>query len=229
MGLKIDLFQSCGHCWVFQIFWHIECSTFTASSLKIWNSSTGIPSPPLALFIVMLSKVHFTSHSRMSGSRWVITPSWLSGLWRSFLYSSSLYSCHLFLISSAFLQSIPFLSFIEPIFAWNIPLTSLIFLKSSLVFPISLYSSISFHWSLRNAFLSLLAILWNSAFKWVYLSFSPLLFASPLFTVIWKTSSDNHFGFLHFSFLGMVLIPVFCTMSWSSVHSSSGTRSDLVP
>ena len=41
--------------------------------------SPGIPSPPLALFIVMLPKVHLTSHSRMSGSRWVITPSWLSG------------------------------------------------------------------------------------------------------------------------------------------------------
>ena len=36
----------------------------------------------------MLSKAHLTSHSRMFGSRWVITPSWLSGLWRSFLYSS---------------------------------------------------------------------------------------------------------------------------------------------
>ena len=49
----------------------------------------------------MLSKSHLTLHSRMSGSRWVITPSWLSGLWRPFLYSSSVYSCHLFLISSA--------------------------------------------------------------------------------------------------------------------------------
>ena len=26
-------FDSCGHCWVFQICWHIECNTFTASSL----------------------------------------------------------------------------------------------------------------------------------------------------------------------------------------------------
>ena len=88
IGMKTDLFQSCGHCWVFQICWHIECSTFTASSTassyRIWNSSTGIPSPPLALFIGMLSKAHLTSHSRMSGSRWVITPSWLSGSWRSF-------------------------------------------------------------------------------------------------------------------------------------------------
>ena len=80
----MDLFQSRGHCWVFQICWHIECSTSTASSFRIWNSSTGIPSPPLALFAVMLPKAHLTSNSRMSGSRSVITPSWLSGTWRSF-------------------------------------------------------------------------------------------------------------------------------------------------
>ena len=35
-----------------------------------------------------------------------------------------------------------------------------------------------------QAFLSLLAVLWNSAFKWVYLSFSPLFFSSLLFTAI---------------------------------------------
>ena len=34
IGMKTDLFQSCGHCWVFQICWHIERSTFTASSLE---------------------------------------------------------------------------------------------------------------------------------------------------------------------------------------------------
>ena len=67
--MKTDLFQSCGHCWVFQICWHIECSTFTASSFRVWNSSTGIPSPPLVLFVVILPKVQLTSHSRMSGSR----------------------------------------------------------------------------------------------------------------------------------------------------------------
>ena len=84
IGMKTDLFQSCGHCWVFQICWHIECSTFTASPFRIWKRSTGIPSPPLDLFIEILSKAHLTSHSRMSGSRWVITASWLSGSWRSF-------------------------------------------------------------------------------------------------------------------------------------------------
>ena len=101
IGMKTDLFHSCDHCWVFQICGRVECSTLTASSFRIRNSSTGIPSPPLALFLVMLPKVHLTSHSRMSGSKWVITPSWLSGSWRSFLYHSSVYSCHLFLISSA--------------------------------------------------------------------------------------------------------------------------------
>ena len=193
--MKTDLFQFCGHWWVFQICWHIECSTFTASSFRIWSSSAGIPSPPLAFFVVMLPKAYFTSHSKMSGSRWVITPSWLSGSWRSFLYSffflificlwqvlaeacgifdlchgtldllaaacgiwfpdqglnpgplhwklgvsatgppgkcplySSVYSCHLFLISSASVRSLSFLSFIEPSFAWNVPLVSLIFLE----------------------------------------------------------------------------------------------------
>ena len=159
--MKTDLFQSCGHCWVFQICWHVECSTFTASSSRIWNSSTGIPSPLLALFVVMFPKAHLTSHSRMSGSRWVITPSWLSGSWRSFLYSSSVYSCHLFLICYASVRSIQFPSFIEPIFAWNVPLVSLIFLKRSLVFPILLFSSISLQWSLRKAFLSLLCVYWQ--------------------------------------------------------------------
>ena len=56
IGMKTDLFQSCGHDWVFHICWHTECSTFTASSFRIWNSSAGIPSPPLALFMVMLPK-----------------------------------------------------------------------------------------------------------------------------------------------------------------------------
>ena len=110
--------------------------------LGFFNSSTGIPSPALALFIVLLPKAHFTSHSRMSGSRWVIIPSWLSGSWRSSLYSS-VYSCYLFLISSSSVRSIPFLFFIVPILAWNIPLVFLIFLKRSLVFPLLLFSSIS--------------------------------------------------------------------------------------
>ena len=137
-----------------------------------------------------------------------------------FLYSS-VYSCYLFLISSASVRFIPFLSFIEPIFAWHVPLVFLILLKRSLVFPILLFSSL--HWSRRKVFLSLLSILWNSAFRWVFLSFSPLLFTSLLFTAVCKASSDSHFAFLHFFFFGMLLIPASYTMSQISIHSSSGT------
>ena len=151
--MKTDLFLSHGHCSVFHICWHTECSTFTALSFRIWNSSTGISLPPLALFVVILPKAHL----RMSGSKWMITPSWLSGSWRSFLYSSSVYSCHPFLICSAFVRFIPFLSFIVLIFAWNVPFVCLLFLKRSLVFPVLLVSSISLHdhWG-RLSYLSFL-------------------------------------------------------------------------
>ena len=256
IGMKTNLFQPCGHCWVFQICWHIECSTLTPSSFSIWNSSARIPSPPLVLFAVMLPKIHLTLHSRMSGSKWVITPSWLSGSLRSLLYSSSVYSCYLS-ISFASVKSIPFLFFIVPIFAWNVPLCLVAqscltlydpmdcslpgsfffgdspgkntgvgchFLLQECSFGsptfIEVISSLShsmvflyfFTWSFRKAFLSLLAILWNSAFRWVYLSFSPFPFTSLLFIDICKASSDNHFAFLHFFLSWMVLISTFYTM-----------------
>ena len=57
----------------------------------------------------------------------------------------------------------------------------------------------------------------------VYLSFSPLPLASLLFSAICKASSDNHFAFLHFSFLRMVLITASFTMSGTSFRSYSGT------
>ena len=140
-----------------------------------------------------------------------------------FLYSSSVYYRHLFLISSVSVRSISLLSLIVFIFAWNIPLVSLIFLKRSLIFRI-LFSSMSLRWSWRKAFLSLLAILWISAFKWIYLSFFPLPLTSLLFSAIYKASSDNHFALLHFFFLGMFIITASCTMLQTSIHSSSGTQ-----
>ena len=197
--------------WPFPVMWSllifhfagIECITFTASSFSIWNSSTGIPSPPLALFVMMLPKDNLTSHSRMSGclalGQWSHHHGYL-GHW-DILFIVLLCSCHL-LVSSASFQSIPFLSFILAIFAWNIPLVSLIFLKISLVLPILLFSSICLHRPLRKAFLSLLAVLWDSAFRWVYLSSSALPLASLLLSAICKASLDNHFPFLHFFFLG---------------------------
>ena len=120
IGMKNYLFQSCGHCWVFQICWHIECSTSAVSSFRIWNSSAGIPSPPLALLAAVLPKAHLTSRSRMSCCRWVTTLSWLSGSLRNCLHSYSVYSSHLSLLSSASVRSLPFLFFIVPILAWNL-------------------------------------------------------------------------------------------------------------
>ena len=78
----------------------------------------------------------------MSGSRGAITPSWLSGSLRTVLCISSVYFCHVLLTYSASVMSILFLSFFVPIFAWNVPLVSLIFLKRSLVFPILLFRQI---------------------------------------------------------------------------------------
>ena len=49
--------------------------------------------------------------------------------------------------------------------------------------------------------------------------------ASLLFSPICKASSDNHFAFLHFFSLGMLLMTASCTMSQTSAHSSSGTLS----
>ena len=186
MSFRMDwldlLFQSCGHCWVFQICWHIECSTFTASSFRIWNSSARIPSPPLALFIVKLSKAHLTSHSRRSGSRWVITPLWLSGSLRSFLYSSFVYSWHLFLISFASVRSFLAVSVLYcahpcmkfPLVSPNI-LEEISSLFHSIVF---LYFIALF---IEGGLLSPLAILWNSEFSWLYLSLSLFAFCFSFF------------------------------------------------
>ena len=58
----------------------INCTPISALSFWVslfpgehgYNSSTEIPSPLLTFFIVMLPKAYLASHSRMSGSRWVI-------------------------------------------------------------------------------------------------------------------------------------------------------------
>ena len=134
-----------------------------------------------------------------------------------------MYSYHLFLISSASTRSLLFLSFIMPISGQNVPLVSPVFLKRPLVSPLLLFSSVFVHCSLKKPFLSLIAVLWNSAFSWVYLSLFPLLFASPLSSAICKASSDDHFAFLLFFFFVMVLFAASYTILWTSIHSSSGT------
>ena len=129
----------------------------------------------------MLSNAHLTSHSRMFGSRWMTTPSWISGSLKPFLYSSSLYFCHLFLISSASVISI--LYCVHLCMKCFLGISN--FLRRSLVSPILLFSSISLHCSLKKTLLSLLVSLWNSAFTWVYLFLSPLPFTSFL-SCLWS-------------------------------------------
>ena len=121
------------------------------------------------------------------------------------------------LLNIFWFYSTQFLSYIVPIFAWNVPLVSLIFLRS-LVFPILLFSSISLHWSLRKDLLSLLAIFLELCIQ-ISISFLfSFTFLSSSFLSYLKASSDIHFAFLHFFFLGMVLIT-------ASIDRFSGTLS----
>ena len=58
---------------------HIHSIIFQVLKQLHWNSITST-----SFVQVMLPKAHLTSHSRMSSSRLVITPSWLSGSLSSF-------------------------------------------------------------------------------------------------------------------------------------------------
>ena len=82
------------------------------------------------------------------------------------------------------------MSFIEPIFAWNVPLVALIFLKRSLVFPILLFSSISLHWSLRKAFLHLSR--WWSRSTWTHLLLKELQNYNSLLNNCWQENVGSH-------------------------------------
>ena len=72
---------------------------------------------------------------------------------------------------------------------------------------------ISSCYSLELCIQMLISFLFSFAFH--FSSFHSYLSGSP----------DSHFAFLHFFSMGMVLIPVSCTMSQTSFHSSSGTPS----
>ena len=62
--------------------WHIECSTFTASSFQIWNSSTWIPLPPLGLFIMIPPKAYLTMWLNWS-ERYPLVEIIFMGIWFS--------------------------------------------------------------------------------------------------------------------------------------------------
>ena len=144
---------------------------------------------------------------------------------KTFLYSS-LYSCHLFLISSASVRSLLFLSFIVLIFAWNVPLVSFIFLKRYLVFPILFFPLFLCLVHLRR--LSYLSLLFFGTLCSVVYIF-PSLVSLP-FSAICKASPDNHCAFLCFFFFGIFWTSPPGQCLQTSIHSSSGTLSTyLIP
>ena len=200
-----------------------------ASSFRMWNSSTGIPSPLLALFVLMLPKVHLTSHSKMSGSGWVITPSSLSGSWRSFLCSSSVYSCHLFLISSAcYIHTVSILYCAHFCMKYSLGISDLLEAISSLSHSI--------------VFLSFFALIAEEGFlisSCYSLEFCIHMDMSFFFSFAFCFSSFLSYllGFLQqpfcsfvFLFLGDHLDPCLLTISWISVHIlQTHCLSNLIP
>ena len=140
-----------------------------------------------------------------------------------FLYSSSVYSCPFLLISSASDRSIPCLSFILTIFAWNVPFVSLIFWRDLQSFPFYFFLLFLciYHWG-KLSYLSLLFFGTLHSNGNIF-HFSPLPLASLLFSAISKAASDKNFALLYWFFLTMVFIPASSTVSWTSVYTSSGT------
>ena len=138
---------------------------------------------------------------------------------KTFLYSS-VYPCQNFLNYSAFIRSLtkrPSVLYRAHL-CMKSSLDIFNFLEeiSSFIFY-WLVSSIALHYSLKNAFLSLLVIFWNSAFSLVYFSLSSLFFTFLLFSAISKTFSNNPFTFLPIFSFGMVLI----TTSYNNVTKKS--------
>ena len=100
------------------------------------------------------------------------------------------------------------------------------FLEEISIFAILLFSSIFLHWSLRKDFSSLLAILWNSAFRWVYLSFS---FSLSYFLSIFYNNPMEYtvHGFLQARKLECIIFPFsrgsFKPRDWTQVcHIADG-------
>ena len=93
--------------------------------------------------------------------------------------------------------------------------------KKTLVFPFycfPLFFCIC-HWRRLSLFSLLFSRTLHSS-EYIF----PFL-ASLLFSALCKASSGNQFAFLHFFFLGMVLVITSCTILCTSNHSSSGNLS----
>ena len=101
------------------------------------------------------------------------------------------------------------------------------YLKGSLVFPILLFSCF-FALIAQERFLISPCYSLEPCIQMGISFLVSFAFCFSSFTAICKASSDSHFAFLHFCisfFLWMVLVPISCTVSQTSIHSSSGTLS----
>ena len=215
--MKIDIFQSCHHCWVIQIGWHNECSTLTASSFRILKISAG-------LFWIILPKVHLASLQdvQLLVSNHAIMVSWVIKTFFAF----SVYSYHLFLSPSASVRSLHFLYFIicpllHEIFPWYLQF----FLKKFLVFPILFFPLYLFALFTSESLLLSCCYsleLWLSVgYLFPFLLYLSLLFFPQIFV---KLPRKNTLFSCIFSF-EMVLITTSFTMVKTFIHTSSATLS----
>ena len=137
-----------------------------------------------------------------------------------------MYSSHL-LTSFASVMSIPFLSFIVPIFGLNVPLVFLIFLNRSLVFPKILFSLFLCNVHLiRLSYISLLFLATLHSDGYIFFFF-PLLLLLFFSSAIFKASLDNYFAFFSFIFLGDGLDHglLYNITNVTNLNSPSGTLS----
>ena len=130
--------------------------------------------------------------------------------------------CNLFLISSASVRSLLFLSFILLILAYNVLLMSPIFLTLS-------HSIIFLYFFAFFIEEGLLISLFSFLELCIQLGISPCLLLL-FFSVFCKASSDSHFAFLHFFFMELLwsLPPVQCYRPLSIVLQAL-SLSDQIP
>ena len=139
-----------------------------------------------------------------------------------------MYSCQIFLTSCASVRSILFVLYVAHLcmkcsLGISNSLEEISILSHSIVF-LYLFALVTEEGFLISPCFSLeLCIQMGISFLFSF------AFSFFLFSAIFKAYSDNHFVFLHFFFLEMILITASCTTIWTSVHSSSGTLSDLIP
>ena len=140
-----------------------------------------------------------------------------------------MYSCHLSLISSASVMFIVSVHYCAHL-CMNCSLGISNFLEEIPSLPHSFIFLYSLPWSLRKAFLSVLAILWNSAFRWIYLFFPHLPLASLLFLLFARPPQTTILPFcISFSWGWSWPLPPVTYSEHPSIVLQALCLSDLIP